>query len=152
MPQAPENLGDTQPTKIVPRSDTPQTLEQLAETQPVRVVRSENAQTEPEIITLERLSRKSLEFLDRLAIKLVEGESGESKGYLKQTFLDFVGIPTVLSAGDVMGFLRGYLNVRKGKTVRGAAEILTAIAHGILTGPAHKLIDIIDKYLEQNSK
>lgn len=142
--EALERLAKTQPVKTRPRGDSPQTLDQLAETQPIRTMRE--TETSPE-----QLAIKSLEFLDRLAIRLTT-VNGKQINYLNQTFLDFLGIPTVLSAGDVVGFLKGYLNVRQGNIVRGAAEIVTAVVTGIPTGPAHKLIDTIDNFLEQKSK
>lgn len=157
-PPTPENLDQfskTQPTRSVPRGDSLQTLEQLAETQPIkRFVRPENSTVlMPENrSTVEHLAEDSLNFLDRLAIKLTQTKDGKNTGYLKQTFLEAIGIPTALTAGDVMGFLRGYLNLRQGRTVRGAAEVITAILPGVPTGISHKLIDMIDKLLEQESK
>lgn len=142
--EALERLAETQPMRARPRRDSPQTLAQLAETQPIRTMHE--SETSPE-----ELAKRSLVFLDKLAIRLTT-VNGKQINYLNQTFLDFLGIPTVLSAGDVVGFLKGYLNVRQGNIVRGAAEIITAVVTGIPTGPAHKLIDMIDNFLEQKSK
>lgn len=88
------------------------------------------------------LGQKSLQFLDRLATVVVDTKNGKQKGYLLQTVLDLVGLPTVLSVGDFMGALRGYKNIRDGHVARGVIELVTAIMPGIPTGPTHKVIDI----------
>lgn len=90
-----------------------------------------------------RLGGKSLTFLDRIAAVMVDPKSGKQKGFLLQTGLDFLGIPLVMSVGDVMGALRGYLNMRSGRSVKGAAEMITALVPGIPTGPTHWLIEKI---------
>jgi len=88
------------------------------------------------------LGQKSLQFLDQLATVVVDSKNGKQKGYLLQTVLDLVGLPTVLSVGDFMGALRGYKNIRDGHVARGVIELVTAIMPGIPTGPTHKVIDI----------
>jgi len=88
------------------------------------------------------LGQKSLQFLDRLATVVVDSKNGKQKGYLLQTVLDLVGLPTVLSVGDFMGALRGYKNIRDNHVARGVIELVTAIMPGIPTGPTHKVIDI----------
>ena len=88
------------------------------------------------------LGQKSLQFLDRLATVVVDSKNGKQKGYLLQTVLDLVGLPTVLSVGDFMGALRGYKNIRDGHVARGVIELVTAIMPGIPTGLTHKVIDI----------
>ena len=88
------------------------------------------------------LGQKSLQFLDRLATVVVDPQNGKQKGYLLQTALDLVGLPTILSVGDLMGALRGYRNLRDGHVARGVIELVTAIMPGVPTGPVHKAIDI----------
>jgi hypothetical protein len=73
---------------------------------------------------------------------VVDPQNGKQKGYLLQTALDLVGLPTVLSVGDFMGALRGYRNIRDGHVARGVIELVTAIVPGVPTGPVHKAIDI----------
>jgi hypothetical protein len=88
------------------------------------------------------LGQKSLQLLDQLATVVVDSKNGKQKGYLLQTVLDLVGLPTVLSVGDFMGALRGYKNIRDDHVARGVIELVTAIMPGIPTGPTHKVIDI----------
>jgi hypothetical protein len=88
------------------------------------------------------LGQKGLQFLDHLATIVVDSKNGKQKGYLLQTVMDLVGLPTVLSVGDFMGALRGYKNIRNGLVARGIIELVTAVMPGIPTGPAHKVIDL----------
>jgi hypothetical protein len=97
------------------------------------------------------LGQQGLQLLDRLAAVVVDSKSGEQKGYFLQTVLDLVGLPTVLSVGDLMGALRGYKNVRDGYVARGVIEFVTAVVPGIPTGPAHKAIDIGIKVVNDES-
>jgi hypothetical protein len=96
------------------------------------------------------LGQMSLQFLDRLAIVVVDPQNGKQKGYLLQTALDLVGLPTVLSVGDFMGALRGYRNIRDDHVARGIIELVTAIMPGIPTGPVHKVIDIGFKIIKED--
>jgi hypothetical protein len=96
------------------------------------------------------LGQKSLQFLDRLATVVVDPQNGKQKGYLLQTALDLVGLPTVLSVGDFMGALRGYRNIRDGHVARGIIELVTAIMPGVPTGPVHKAIDIGFKIFKED--
>ena len=96
------------------------------------------------------LGQKSLQFLDRLATVVVDPKNGKQKGYLLQTVLDLVGLPTVLSVGDFMGALRGYRNIRDGHVARGVIELVTAIMPGVPTGPVHKAIDIVFKIIKDD--
>jgi hypothetical protein len=81
---------------------------------------------------------------------VVDSKNGKQKGYLLQTVLDLVGLPTVLSVGDFMGALRGYKNIRDGHVARGVIELVTAIIPGIPTGPTHKVIDIGFKIIKND--
>lgn len=94
--------------------------------------------------------QRSLQFLDRLATVVVDPQNGKQKGYLLQTVLDLVGLPTVLSVGDFMGALRGYRNIRDDHVARGVIELVTAIMPGIPTGPVHKAIDIGFKIIKDD--
>jgi hypothetical protein len=96
------------------------------------------------------LGQMSLQFLDRLATVVVDPQNGKQKGYLLQTALDLVGLPTVLSVGDFMGALRGYRNIRDDHVARGIIELVTAIMPGIPTGPVHKVIDIGFKIIKED--
>jgi hypothetical protein len=96
------------------------------------------------------LGQKSLQFLDWLATVVVDPQNGKQKGYLLQTALDLVGLPTVLSVGDFMGALRGYRNIRDGHVARGVIELVTAIMPGVPTGPVHKAIDIGFKIIKDD--
>jgi hypothetical protein len=96
------------------------------------------------------LGQKSLQFLDRLATVVVDPKNGKQKGYLLQTALDLVGLPTVLSVGDFMGALRGYSNIRDDHVARGIIELVTAIMPGVPTGPVHKAIDIGFKIIKND--
>jgi hypothetical protein len=99
---------------------------------------------------VKELGQKSLQFLDWLATVVVDPQNGKQKGYLLQTALDLVGLPTILSVGDFMGALRGYKNIRDGHVARGVIELVTAIMPGVPTGPVHKAIDIGFKIIKDD--
>lgn len=101
---------------------------------------------------IQELSEKSLSFMDKVAAFMMDPESGKQKKFLLQFGLDFVGIPTVLSAGDVMGVLRSYVTARNGEYVKAAAQFITAISPGIPTGLAHGGIELVDRVIKKHNQ
>lgn len=108
--------------------------------------RKQLAELDPDAITeyqrkLEELKNASLSFLDVLARFFLDPKNGRTTSYVLQTSLGFLGIPGLWSVGDLLGILRGYLNLRQGNTMRGVAQMITAAIPGIPTPAAHLLID-----------
>lgn len=77
----------------------------------------------------------------RLVLYLLEEKDGRPKGFVLQTLLEFVGIPTIASAADVLGVLRGYVNLRQHATFKGIVMIVTALLPWIPTGPVHFAVE-----------
>ena len=83
------------------------------------------------------LGKQSLDFLDKVAEIVLDPKEGNKKSLWIQAGLGVFGIPGGYSVGDVVGVLRGYRNLRRGETLKGALELITALLPGVPTPPFH---------------